>query len=183
MASLKLPAWAVAITAIPQRAASARTAASLGSPISSTATQSGAMERISAGTAMCRGAPSITSVRGPTSSVGTPSTQAASSCRSSAMATHQPSSEIRRARSRRQVVLPMPGREISSVEWSLPPPSISGYSSAAQPGTARATRRQAAPMPDSPATLPPSIDTWPHTPTRQPSGRVKKPCLSSSSRA
>lgn len=60
------------MTRTPQRTASASAAASAAPPISSAMMTSGAAARSIRGIAAALGQPSITSVRGPTSSVGTP---------------------------------------------------------------------------------------------------------------
>ena len=89
---------------------------------------------------------SITSVRSPTSSVGTPARQAASSPRSSAKATVWPALEISRAASRRSVVFPMPGREMSRALFRPPFSSIAAASPFPAPRTSRDTRTQRALM-------------------------------------
>ena len=83
---------------------------------------------------------SITSVRSPTSSVGTPARQAASSPRSSASATVRPARDKSRAASRNSVVLPMPGRETSRTLFRPPPSSMAAASPSPAPRTSRATR-------------------------------------------
>lgn len=159
----------VASTDTPQRLASSRASASSQVPISSAATTSGIHARIIMESASDLGQPSITSVRQPTSSWGTPSRHAAISRRSSATPIFSPSSDKERTSSRRSVVFPSPGGDTISALY-LCAARIFPSTSSAQPQTSLGIRMQAEAI-FARLSIPffPTL-TFPQTPTR-------KPCL------
>ena len=126
--------------------------------------------------------PRTTSVRGPTSSPGTPSRTAASSSRSSASPTVKPRMESSRTASRSTVVFPPPGGDRRIPPRGYPSAISRRTTSAAQPGQALATRIHKEAI-SARRVRPPSAWNRPATPARQPPGSVKYPCPSSSSHA
>ena len=139
--SVRLAPWQLATMEQPQAMASSRAAASSAPESSSVMMVWGAMERTSQATASGLVHPQRTS-HSPTSSWGTPCTQAASSPRWSMSATCRACLAVEscRAISRRRVVLPVPGVPMISrfSAW--------GSSSSAQPGQAQAMRMHTEPM-------------------------------------
>ena len=168
--SRAVAACSVVSTGTPQAAAS-RTARHSSLPYSSsTASSPGHMARSSQRSPDALPQPSSTCVRAPTSSCGTPSTQAAISPRSSHRPTAVPSSERMRTISRSSVVLPLPG----GPAISAPPPRSILTVSAPQPFTSCAMRRHRLPI--SRKTSPSrSQVTRPQSPMRCPPRSVKKP--------
>ena len=141
-------------------------AASAGALISSIATASGAAARRSRSAASLFGAPLNTSVQRPTSKPGLPPVIPASSPRSSASATRTPASDCVRTSSRRKVVFPPPGGEITSTDF----PSNAGRISRPAPGTGRATRIHSDETSRIVRIAPAALTAVPQTPTRTPPG-------------
>ena len=185
MSSMSAP-WTVARIRHPHFIAYFIARISSSPPASSTASTCGAMERSIMSMPTAFGQPSITSVRGPRSHCGTPPKQAAISERSSTTDTffpdpHDPPLESSRIRSRKRVVFPAPGGEITSVSRNSSPDRRCGSTDFAHPFISWAMRMFRDEISRTVFTCPDSTTAFPVIPIRCPPRIVRNPWLISRS--